>query len=225
MTTIDWNMLRPPVGSPHLLVYNETTQRDEYRLVDLVVSGDSIKTVLDLGGNVGFFAIRAAQTFPGSHVISYEADPDNAKEFRRNLGRVQYAVSERITLVPAAVSGEAGTVTLASGLAGCSWVNRDERVPPDEAEIIDVPAVSINDVLSEHETVDLLKIDVEGAEYDVIANADDELLERVGHVAMEIHWWDDQGPEVQPALIDKLSQHFRLSGATSGNGMLYGARW
>ena len=220
----DWNLLKPPPGSPHELVYNETVNCDEYRLTDLVATGEQIRTVIDLGGNVGFFAIKVAETFPDAHVHSFEPDPANIAEFQRHLALCPSLV-ERVILHRGGVWSETGTVTLNSGLAGVSWVEHGDGRPaqPEQTEI---PVLSLDDILEEFDEVDLLKVDIEGAEYEVFGAVSLSQLAKVRHIAMEVHWWDGQDPEDQVRFLDFVESLFRIETTFDfwSSGMLYGTR-
>lgn len=219
--TVDWEALRPPDHSPHLLVYNETVYTDEYHLLNLRARSERIRTVLDLGGNVGLFAIKVAEMFGEAHVHSFEPDPLNIAEFERHL-RLAPQVAERIVLHQGGVWSERGTVMMNVGLAGCSWVEHGDGRPARDV-MLEVPVLSLDDILEEFDEVDLLKCDIEGAEYDVIEAVSDEQLSKVRHFAAEIHWWDG-APRRREAFIAKMGDHFDLSGTMEGSGMLYGHR-
>ena len=60
-----------------------------------------------------------------------------------------------------------------------------------------VPAFTLKEIFSQYDKIDLCKIDIEGGEWDVILNADDETLQKVVQYTIEFHDFLD------PTYIDK----------------------
>jgi FkbM family methyltransferase len=119
--------------------------------------------VFDLGANVGFFTlVAAALVGPSGRVVAYEPLPTNAVALRRNVGLNELA---NVEVVEAAVSAAVGTAELdpnGSDQEGSLVVHRGSAT-------ISVPTVSVDaeaDRLAVAPT--LVKIDVEGAEGDVL---------------------------------------------------------
>jgi len=54
---------------------------------------------------------------------------------------------------------------------------------------LSVPSVTLRDIFEEHRIrrCDFLKIDCEGAEYDILYSSSPDVLERVDQIAMEVH--------------------------------------
>ncbi len=52
---------------------------------------------------------------------------------------------------------------------------------------IEVKAISLREALRQFSEIDLLKVDIEGAEYDVFAHATPEILTKVKNILMEVH--------------------------------------
>ncbi len=142
-------------------------------------------TVVDIGGNIGTFAVLAASLAPRGHVITVEPDPENLRLLRTNVA-LNGAIN--ITPVAAAAARESGTLTLHRSAEGGGFhVVHPEYFPRVWADQIPVHAISLRD-LFDAQQVDrchFLKIDCEGAEFDLLA--DGACLDRVNQVAMEYH--------------------------------------
>lgn len=150
--------------------FNHLYCDDPYRLAALP---SGLRTVLDVGGNVGFFSILARHYFPEAVIHSYEPEPEIFSILKRNtegIGVVSYN---------AGVASLHGRAEIVSN--GPSLYNSLRF-----AEAGEIRMVSINsaiDLLGE--TIDLLKLDCEGGEWDIFQ--DRESLRRVKHLAMEYH--------------------------------------
>ncbi|MCL2541993.1 MAG: FkbM family methyltransferase [Nocardioidaceae bacterium] len=121
----------------------------------------AVRRIVDVGGNVGLFAAWAVGRWPGAHVISIEPDPDNLAPFRSWLSA---SGTRAVELIEACALTHAGNAVPAGGSgAGSSFV---ESV---------VGGVRGIDLFEHLDGVDLLKIDIEGGEWPLLA--DDRLRE------------------------------------------------
>jgi FkbM family methyltransferase len=162
---------------------------DCYELNWLKRQKESIVRVLDIGANVGIFSLAARSAFPGATIHAYE--PNRALE--AHLNHQAKAADARVFFE--AVGRDDGTIRL---------VVLDENESVHTASQLDeagsIPQVSLRSAIDRMGgTVDLLKIDCEGAEWDMLE--DIEPWRRVRHVTMEYHLRDglDHG-SVQTAL-------------------------
>lgn len=114
--------------------------------------------VIDLGGNIGLFGIFILERFPDAEVITLEPDPANAALLRRAIAANR--LDARWRLIEAAATNGDGEVPFVPGLFADSHI-----AAAGDAATVTVPAVNIFDVAH---SVDLLKVDVEGAEWDII---------------------------------------------------------
>jgi FkbM family methyltransferase len=162
-------------------VFNGIFARDEYRLN--AIAPGAWDTVLDAGANIGIFSVRVAPL--AKRVLSYEPMPQNFKYLQTNVGRFRHVVS-----VPRAISGKPGTLDLnvSDNTGGHSVVSESGT-----GKKIQVEAVTIAQIFAEHsiERCNLIKMDIEGAEYDSLTAIPAELWPRIDRIHMEYH----QGPD------------------------------
>jgi FkbM family methyltransferase len=114
-------------------------------------------TVLDVGGNIGLFALGMLAQRPGCRVISYEPDPSNLPLLARNRQRA--AFGERWVVRPVAVSNRAGAIGFESGRYADSRVSASGDVVVPLVDIFEEPHASF------------MKIDIEGSEWDILRDA------------------------------------------------------
>jgi len=137
-------------------------------------------SIVDAGAHVGLFTLQAAAY--GRRVIAFEPNPATYDLLLRNVDRLDIEVITR----NAAVSDRAGTVELHEGRDSVSASISTERNSGSG-----VPSLALDDIITEYAPVGLLKMNIEGAEYDALAAASDETLRRVDRLAVELHNAED----------------------------------
>lgn len=132
--------------------------------------------IVDCGANVGMSVLYFKKIHPEARIIAFEADPDTAILLNQNLA--QNGVSG-VEVVEKAVWTHAEGVSFGSAGADASsiFVQEATRV---------VPSVRLRDYLLREPQIDFLKIDIEGAEIEVLADCHD-ALGHVKHLFVEFH--------------------------------------
>lgn len=119
--------------------------------------------VLDIGSNIGYFALLAARAVrPTGRVVAFEPAPGTFAVLSRNVEANGMAGTVRIENL--AVSDRPGTVMFEE--------DADEavssKITEDAAHAVQVSATSVDSYMrDEPQAVDLVKIDAEGAELDI----------------------------------------------------------
>jgi len=146
--------------------------------------------VIDLGGDIGGLTVLYWKSVaPGARVTLVEANPSTATVVRENLERKGL---QDVEVINAAVSDEEGQATLYLHKPGAGYHPLDfvgERVDmdPNLYYRVTVPMIKLS-TLIEDEKVDVLKIDIEGAEGDVIRElAVTNKLGQIDQILMEFH--------------------------------------
>lgn len=145
-------------------------------------------SVLDIGAHVGSFAVTVAQRYPSATISCYEPSPDSAVYLRANVTANNLA--PRVQIHEAAVASKPGSVHLYSAeAASCEASTIDPGLGPDgRAPTFAVcRAVDLETALGSLGAVDLVKMDCEGAEYDIVLNSDVSCWEHVSCVLLEYH--------------------------------------
>jgi FkbM family methyltransferase len=123
---------------------------------------------LDIGGHIGLFAIRMARQFPKiKKVISYEALPHNVSFAIENI-KVNSAEGTCEMVQKAIVPNSEKEISFFIS----SDSGKHSILPVKGREQITVPAVNINDAITQSGAT-AIKMDVEGAEYELIKSVKD----------------------------------------------------
>lgn len=147
-------------------------------------------TFVDVGANWGYFTLLAASLVgPAGCVLSLEPDPRLYPMLQDNVGR---GALRQVVVSQLAAGHEAGTSTLAgySENGGNFGVSRIVANSDGEECVFQVRSDSLDRILKQHEfsSIDLMKMDIEGAEAFAIAGLEDSLAEkRVKRLLLELH--------------------------------------
>jgi FkbM family methyltransferase len=179
--------------------------------------------VVDLGAHVGSFTLWAAGAAPCS-VHAFEPNPGTFDLLRRNLA----AQPERLRCTRAAVAGAAGSRRLA--LAEDSAANsidpsRSAAAVPAAADVT-VTSITLGEALERagFPRVDVLKMDIEGAEYEVLDQLAPRVLDGVGAIVLECHRRPGASAEDLAARLEREGFDVSLSGKSGELDLLVASR-
>jgi FkbM family methyltransferase len=152
-------------GSGDALILGEVFNRrySVYQPTDEVEQAlGQVRSIVDLGGNVGLFGLFAAAHWPQAQIVAFEPDPDNVAVHERTIAA--NGLTERWQLIKTAASNRNGRASFMAGLA------RDSHIvdATDSEQTIEVP---VSDVLARIAQADLLKMDIEGGEWAILGDA------------------------------------------------------
>jgi len=159
--------------------------------------------IVDCGSNVGLSILYFKTIYPQSKIIGFEADPDVYPILESNLTRFGY---DDVELHNKALWHEETTLDFAVEGADAGRVAKEQK---DEFKRrVKVPAVCLSNYLSE--PVDLLKLDIEGAETAVIKECAG-CLHRVNNLFIEYHSFWQEPQTVDDILSILKDANFRVS--------------
>lgn len=138
---------------------------------------DTPLRILDLGGNIGLFALEAIRMWPDSSVVSFEPDPENFSLLNKNY---EANPGVKWQIINAAAAVKDGRMPFVTGYFAAS------RMPSGGDE--KATQVAMVDIFPYLETCDLLKIDIEGGEWAILQDNRLNTLKATA-VVLEYHPW------------------------------------
>ncbi len=164
------------------------------------ISRDSMRLIVDIGANVGFTVAYWATRFPEAEIEAIEPLPAHVASLRRT---VKLNGCEGRTTIHAAAAGLSAAVCEMVNLGDCSTVAGEGYAQAATAERIKVPVVDIFALIKARH-IDLLKIDCEGAEYEILM---DPRFGRVDAGNMILEWHaTDRHPEADRDIAARLRE-------------------
>lgn len=168
--------LHATVGDPsELRVIRELFVLEEYALPGL----EDPDVIVDLGSNVGISVLYFKSRFPSARVVAAEPLPEALRRLRANTDHL-----DGVEVVAAAVSSEDGPLRLYSGDE--SWA-ASTFSGNGRGTTVEVEGLTLDRLVADRglERIDLLKMDVEGAEEAVLSTTG--ALDRIGSIVFEFH--------------------------------------
>ncbi len=148
----------------------------DFPLIDL-----EPKVIIDAGANVGYASVFFAHRYPGARILALEPESSNYELLLRNATPYQ-----NITPIKAALWNKTGRVVIENP-GSEKWTFRVTDTGPTNGGTIE--ALTMEDLLAmggtEH--IDILKLDIEGAEKELFESNCDAWLGKVRVMMIELH--------------------------------------
>ena len=194
-------------------VIKEVCDSDVYR-----VRNRSFKTVVDIGAHKGIFSLFCASL--GASVWAFEPVLVNYDALLRHIeinsfkGQIK---PHRAAIRSNIECAHSTVVNVRTGIDSSSIFTDANDI---RSEV--VTSINIDAVLEEVKRTDVLKLDCEGAEFEILNAASDDLLSTVSYICAELHlnYFDDgQLPaKLYDDMIYKLRNMFDIDGAFMPDG-------
>jgi FkbM family methyltransferase len=163
--------------------------------------------LLDLGANIGFFEVHAADQVQIGNVVCFEPDPANSDV----LDRVRFTNGASWEIVRACASNRAGSVMFKSGHHNFSRIETDGDYP-----------VTAVDVFPYIANADLVKMNIEGSEWEILQ--DERLAETSAVWIVEYHRIRNPAGNITESargLFERCGYTTRIAVSHRDNGLLW----
>lgn len=191
------------------IVVREIFEENVYEVKDTHFNRGGV--VVDIGANIGTFSIFAGQY--ANKVYAVEPEPNNLAALKNNITLNE--MDDRIVAVPYGISDFKGTAVIHDSGGGSS-------IKDDGSFGAEIEIMTLDNLFSLYhiESVDVLKIDVEGSEIEIILGASKENLNKCKYITME---FDIRSGIRLGEMTQKLSEthHVRTMGSWERGGMIW----
>ena len=183
------------VRSTDLMTLTNVWMINEYDIEDFEINVND--TVIDIGAHIGLFSLLVSQRCKTGKILSFEPVREN---FDLLVSNLKLNHIENVLPFNMAVSKNLDKLNL--------FLNDDQSahsIFPKSSESISVESTSLQKIFEENKisSCKLLKLDCEGAEYEIIDSLPSEYLNKIQNIVMEYHSADTK-PELVKNLIQKI---------------------
>ena len=170
--------------------YHEIVNLDSYGFKENLIKNNDI--VVDIGANIGHFSLVAQQYNP-KKIFAIEPSPETFKHLKNNTKKCS-----KIICINKGISDKTDTILfnhISTGSGLSSFFENDFEnyggVTTNDVSKIKVDVISFKDFIFQYDIkkIDCLKIDCEGAEWDIVRDNIDFINNNVRTLVMELHPW------------------------------------
>jgi FkbM family methyltransferase len=201
-------------------VINETWIENVYRIHQGQFHGESV--FVDVGANIGAVSMfvdnfnKTRDDDKKIKVYAVEPEPNNLDLLNKNI---QNNPTENIIVVNNAIWHEEAVVSISNRGGNSSIVDLEK----DKSEVL---AITLDKLFSIYniKEVDVMKVDIEGAEFDLIINTPAETLAKINTLVLE---FDKSFDGKFGKMIEKLAKQFGIDilGSPERGGYVYANRY
>lgn len=173
-------------------------------------------TILDLGANVGYASVYFANKYPNARILALEPETNNFSVAQKNVSPYP-----NIQLLHAAVWNKAGELNVVDNGYGEAAFMIDEQPAADAVVVAKVPTFTVDELaakLGAKTQIDLVKMDVEGAEKEIFEGDVAKWLPFTKMLIVETH--DRYKMGTSRALFSAIAQ-YDFSVELSGENLIF----
>lgn len=177
-------------------VHAEIFKLHEYRIIDEVIR-NAVCPIIDVGAHAGFFTLYARSLNKDVEIFALEPAPANLEALRGHVSDNQVS---GVQIVPAALAGVSGKRHLVLSADSHNHYLQDMYAEPVNSSL--VAAYSFADFVGHYDIkkISLLKMDIEGGEYEVFDSISESDLSMVANIFLEYHVSREKSKEIEEKL-------------------------
>jgi FkbM family methyltransferase len=160
--------------------FYEIFLKEDYNL-HLPIQNNDVRFIIDAGANIGFSAVYFANKFPNATIVAIEPDKENFKWLLKNT-------SSYDSIIP--INGAVWNKDVFMEIVDEGWGTRGYMVVETEIETEgSIKGVSISTLLEAYQkdSIDILKLDIEGSEKEVFESNFESWLPKTKCLIIELH--------------------------------------
>lgn len=181
---------------------------------DLCKNIDVSGTVVDAGANVGFFTLYA-KYYGAKRIYSIDPDPLPFFYLEKNFGQ-----DPSITLLNKGMNVSDDGMDI--NLSTIASVGTGEFLTEANSVKLHIPTISIDSILKIEDTINLLKLDIEGTEFKVIENLNEKHFGKINQFFIEFHF--NPKPIAKKLIENGYKVEYRDSDENSNVGFIYAVK-
>lgn len=160
--------------------------------------------LVDIGAHIGGWTVYMSRRFPQARVVAFEPVGENFALLQENIRLNQLT---RVTAFNVALAPQAGMLKLWFDSKYSAYSGVNPRPMHQHGAFLSVPALTLSACLKKAglASIDILKCDIEGAEFALLPSLPPDLLKTVANISLEYHLFD-KNDRIE-TLIDFFERH------------------
>jgi len=190
--------------APYFINYSEYFVQGKYD--KWLKNGRKFPVAVDVGANIGVFTEFLIKNKLAKKIVSVECDEDALKDLTYN-----YDLNDNVTIISKALNDTNAPITfyhcpensiISSTIAPTNVAHHRSGLLGSMETT--VQTITLENLVNDLKHIDLLKIDIEGAEYKIIDSANPKLFDAIDNIFMECHFFESDYKIKYAALLEKL---------------------
>lgn len=162
-------------------VWNEIFIEKEYRLLEEIIKKASLP-IIDIGAHIGLFCLYVRALNPNARIHAYEPGTENFQTLKKNLLRNHFEKNIIAKNLAVAANGGPRSLYISLDSHNHSLINYQKT-----AVIEKISAISLPKILEKTGPVDLVKMDCEGAEFEILPSLSKDDFSKIKSLYLEYH--------------------------------------
>ena len=165
------------VNSSDLIAVWETWKGEFYNKIQIKDSD----IIVDIGAHIGSYSIYASKKATNGKIYAFEASAENYEILKDNINSNNCS---NITAKNYAVSSKSGKINFYT-----SYNKGMGSIIPGNGKKEEIKSITLSQILKGNKLnkIDILKIDAEGAEFDILLSSESQILNRLKNIILEYH--------------------------------------
>jgi FkbM family methyltransferase len=184
------------VNSTDLMALINVWAVEEYSNEEFKIKNND--TVIDIGGHIGLFSLYASEKCKSGKIFTFEPVKENFDLLKENIkiNNIKNIYPKNI-----AVSNNNSNITifLSNDQSGHGMYKKTSKSR-------NIKSTNLEEICLENEikNCNLLKIDAEGAEFEILENINEKIIEKIKNIILEYHIFEKNSNERLKNIIKKL---------------------
>ncbi len=188
----------------------------EYQVEGFEISDNDV--IIDIGGHVGLFALFALLNSPKGKIISIEPYPQNFVLLNENMNNNNF---HNVVLVNKAITNTNKNLELFVDSSDDSA----HSIHGDGKNVIQIKGITLSEIMQENKIskCNMLKMDCEGAEFEIIESLPNDELLKIDKICLEYHIRENNESllELLKKRLEKMNYNVSIKPTNKFLGMLY----
>jgi FkbM family methyltransferase len=166
------------------VIYNDVFTHNTY----FFKTDDPEPRIIDCGGHIGLAVLYFKSLYPGSRIVTFEPNPETFALLKRNIAQNDLRDVEAVNMALSCEDNDDAVLYVGKDFLE-AWDSTDTIKPDLWVDMNQYRSISARSArLSSYiaNGVDFIKLDIEGAEYDVLSESRDK-INLVGAITLEYH--------------------------------------
>jgi FkbM family methyltransferase len=167
-------------GTSDMMAVHEVLLKEEYKLPERFRA----KFIVDLGASIGDSAMYFASRYPKARIVAVEMEESNFALLEKNI-----AGNKQIACIKAAAWYKKTKLKIVNKAENCKWAFRVGEMKRGFETNGPVETVTVMEIMRrfEEKEIDILKVDIEGAEKELFTANYSEWLPKTKVIMIELH--------------------------------------